>query len=252
MKLSVIIPNYNDLRITRALESVTRQSYPSTEIIIVDGGSTNESLLAFYRSCGAHKVVVERDEGIFDALNKGIRLATGDIIYQMGSDDQLSDDSVFRDVVNAFKDRSLDGVCIGCEFVNAEGTIIRSWHPKSVSAGRIKRGIMPPHFSLFLKREIYGLVGEYKHSQYQNVACDSIWLMDLAIRKSDLRIDMLPNHHLRMEYGGASTRSLSAIVRQFRVVHAYARANASNIPWWYLLSPVKTLSKVSQLKLFRR
>jgi glycosyltransferase len=149
-------------------------------------------------------------------------------------------------------DASLDGVCIGCEFVNAAGRVIRTWYPARVSAARIKRGILPPHFSLFLKRELYALVGEFKYKEHRNVACDILWLLDLAIRKRDLRIKVLREHHLRMEYGGASTGSLSAIINQFRVVHRYAKANSRHLTFWYLYSPLRTLSKLFQFKVFRR
>jgi glycosyltransferase len=252
MKLSVVIPNYNDLRIRRAVASVQRQTHPDRELLIIDGGSSNPELLAYYDSCGADRVVREKDGGIFDALNKGLRLATGDVVYLMGSDDELSDEHVFADVARRLADEPrTDGICIGCEFVNSAGEIVRSWYPREVSADLIKRGLLPPHFSLFLRRELYDLVGEFRFSEVGNVACDSVWLLDLAIRKPDLRIPVMNEHHLRMEYGGASTRSLGAIWRQFRVVHRNARRNAAHLPFWYFYSALKTLSKVRQLRLFR-
>jgi glycosyltransferase len=221
--------------------------------VIIDGGSSSPEVLRYYETCGADHVVVERDRGLFDGLNKGIRRSRGDLIYLMGADDELSDEGVFA-TVDAAMDRNpaLDGVCIGCEYVNAAGQVIRTWYPPPISARRIKRGLMPPHMSLFLKRELYDLVGDFKYEELGNVACDTVWLLDLAIKKPDLRISVEPKHHLRMEYGGASTRSLSAIYNQFRVVHRNARSNARHLPFWYLHSAVRTLSKVSQLRLFRR
>lgn len=250
MKVSVIIPNFNDLRIRRAIESVRKQSHENYELLVIDGGSSNPELLSFYRQAGADKIVIEKDGGIFDAINKGVKLATGELIYLMGSDDELSDGKVFADVVSAFKGSSpLDGVCLGCEFVNASGRIIRSWYPRKVTAARIKRGILPPHFSLFLRRELYSLVGEMKFREFHNVACDVIWLLDLALLKRDLRIEVLKKHHLRMEYGGASTGSVSAVASQFRVVWGYARQNAQHLSFWYLYSPVRTGSKLFQFRI---
>lgn len=253
MKISVVIPNFNDLRIRRALDSVLAQSHTNREVLVIDGGSTNPELLEYYRTCGADRVVIEKDGGIFDALNKGVRLATGDVIYLMGSDDELSDPGTFADVAAMLDgDPSLDGVCIGCEFVNAEGKVIRTWYPRAVTVGRMRRGVLPPHFSLFLKRGLYDIAGEFKYREYANVACDSLWLLDLALAKPDLRIAVRHDHHLKMEYGGSSTGSLSAVLRQFRVVHAYARTRAADLPYWFLYSPWRTLSKVTQFKLFRR
>jgi glycosyltransferase involved in cell wall biosynthesis len=250
VKISVIVPNFNDVRIRRSIASVRKQSHQNFELLVIDGGSTNPELLEFYKHSGADKLLIEKDGGIFDAINKGVKLASGDVIYLMGSDDELSDEKVFADVVGAFEKTSgLDGVCLGCEFVNSSGSIIRSWYPSRVTAARIKRGILPPHFSLFLKRELYTLVGEMKFREFHNVACDVIWLLDLALLKSDLRIDVLKNHHLRMEYGGASTGSMSAVANQFRVVWGYARKNARHLSFWYLYSPVRTLSKVFQFRI---
>lgn len=252
MKISVVIPNFNDLRIRRAIASVRQQRYVEYELIVIDGGSTNEELLRYYRECGADRLVIEKDEGIFHALNKGVALASGQVVFLMGSDDFLSDDQVFGDVAAAFtSDSQLDGVCIGCEFVNASGAVIRTWYPRRVTSAAIRRGFLPPHFSLFLRRELYDLVGGFQYAEFRNVACDILWLLDLAIEKPDLRVRVLPNHHLNMEYGGASTGSLSAVLRQFRVVHQYARRQAAHLPLWFLYSPLRTLSKLSQFRLFR-
>jgi glycosyltransferase involved in cell wall biosynthesis len=250
MKFSVVIPNFNDMRIRRAIESVRRQRFRDIEILILDGGSTRPELLEYYRTCGADAVVIERDEGIFDALNKGVRRAQGEYIYLMGSDDELSDPDVFTDVAARFEaDATLDGVCIGCEFVNARGEVIRTWYPRRVTAARMRRGVLPPHFSLFLHRRLYELVGKFEHRQDRGVAADSIWLITLGIRKPDLRIAVLPTHHLRMEYGGASTGSMGTVARQFGVVHRFARRHADELPLWFLVSPVKTLSKMTQFRI---
>jgi len=249
MKISVIIPNFNDLRIKRAIDSVKQQTYKNIELIVVDGNSSNEDLLTYYKECSADKVVIEKDNGIFDALNKGLKLATGEIIYLLGSDDKLSGPGVVQDVVDKFSRQSgIDGVCIGCEFINVEGKVIRTWYPISVSSTRIKWGIFPPHFSLFLKRNLYDLVGEFKYKEFNNIACDTVWLLDLAVKKADLNIPVLNRHHLKMEYGGASTGSAGAVSRQFKVVANYAKRNATNLPVWFLLSPIRTFSKVFQFK----
>jgi len=124
----------------------------------------------------------------------------------------------------------------------------RTWYPLRVTSQRIRWGILPPHFSLFLRRELYQLVGDFRYREHRNVACDILWLLDLAIKKPGVRIKVLPNHHLRMEYGGASTGSLNAVREQFLVVHRYARANARHLRFWFLYSPLRTLSKVFQFR----
>jgi glycosyltransferase involved in cell wall biosynthesis len=253
MKISVVIPNYNDVRIERAVASVRRQREADYELVLIDGGSTAPEVRAFYATNPADTLVIERDLGIFDALNKGVARATGDVLYLMGSDDELSGEYVFRDVARSLAEGpDLHGACIGCEFVNRSGSVIRKWYPRSVTSARIRRGLLPPHFSLFLRRSVYDIVGPFRVEERGNVACDSIWLIDLGIAIPDLRVVVLPEHHLRMDYGGASTGSVRAITSQFRAVHRYARERSASLPQWFLVSPAKTLSKVLQLRFFSR
>jgi glycosyltransferase len=245
MKISVIIPNYNDIRIKRALESVYKQTYNNYEIIVVDGLSTNEMLLSFYKSSNIDILIMEKDHGIFDGLNKGIKSATGDMVFLMGSDDCLSDNSVFEKVYNNYrKDSTVDGICIGCKFVDKNNKLIRLWNPKSVTSKKILSGIYPPHFSLFLKRELYSLVGLFKYKETENIATDTIWLLDLALVKPQLHIPILSDTSLVMEYGGASTGSVRRILQQFIVVHNYAKRN--KIPFWFFHSFIKSTSKLIQ------
>ena len=251
MKISVVIPNINDKRIKRTLDSLYAQTYKNFEIIVIDGGSTNSDLLDIYKNNIIDQLCIEKDEGIFDAFNKGVAKANGDIIYLIGSDDYLSDAYVFEHVIEKFKLKpSINGVCIGCEFVNASGKIIRSWKPKNITSSKIKFGIFPPHLSLFLKKDVYNKVGEFQHKEYNNVACDIFWLLDMSILIPDIAIEVIGNHHLFMEYGGASTGSYKANIKQFKLVHKYSRLKSTYLPVWFLLSPIRTFSKITQFKIF--
>jgi hypothetical protein len=169
----------------------------------------------------------------------------------MGSDDYLSDPYVFENVIEKFnKKPTLNGVCIGCEFVNSRSKIIRSWKPKSITSSKIKFGIFPPHFSLFLKKDIYERVGKFQHKEFQNVACDIFWLLDMSILIPDISIEVIDNHHLFMEYGGSSTGSFKAVLKQFILVYKYSKRRSKDLPSWFLLSPVRTFSKIFQFKIF--
>ena len=248
MKISVIIPNYNDTRIVRALKSVKAQTYSNYQLIVVDGLSTLEEVQGIYQQYPIDHFICEEDSGIFDALNKGVKAANGDIIFLMGSDDYLPDEKTFDSVINKFQeDGTIDGVCIGCEFVNSNGTVIRKWYPKNISASKMIKGILPPHFSLFLKKEMYELTGLFKADEFNNVACDTIWLIDTALALPKLNIKMIRDKCLRMEYGGASTKSLESILTAFKMIHRYTRQR--KLPFWFLISSVKAISKIFQLKL---
>lgn len=250
MTISVIIPNYNDVRIERTLNSIFSQSYSKFETIVIDGGSTNQGVLKIYKQFNIDKLIIEKDEGIFDALNKGVSLASGDLIYLLGSDDYLPLTNTFQDVIATFENKSIDGVCIGCEFVNSNGKLIRSWYPKSINSSKIGIGIFPPHFSLFLKKNIYSNIGKFQYKEFNNVACDIFWLMDLAIKIPDFKIESNLKNYLVMEYGGASTGSFNAIFKQFILVFKYSFRNSKHFPFWFILSPIRTFSKLFQFKLF--
>lgn len=244
-KLTVIIPNYNDIRIERSLKSLSNQTYNDFELIVVDGDSSNEEVFEIYKKYRIDKLIVEKDEGLFDALNKGIKASTGDYIYLMGSDDYLSSVNVFSKVMNIIgTNEYIDGVCLGCSFVNSKGKVIRKWFPKKISSDRIKKGLYPPHFSLFLNKKLYDLVGLFKYQDTSNIACDSIWLLDLAILKNNLNIRILSDEYLNMEYGGTSTGSIKNIIRQFLIMNSYAINK--KIKGRYFHSIIKSVSKIFQ------
>lgn len=251
MLISVIIPNFNDLRVMRTLKSVFSQTYINIEVIVVDALSNKEGLMEIYQSFPSIKLIREKDEGIFDALNKGIQASSGDLIYLMGSDDYLPFNDSFELAISKLKfDDKLDGVCLGCEFINSSGEVIRTWYPSKISSSRIKNGFFPPHFSLLLKKELYELVGEFKFKKYKNVACDILWLLDLAIKRPLLNIVNVPDRFLIMEYGGASTGSLKAVWSQFKIVHSYVKE--TGIYSWPYMSIVRTTSKLFQFKFFKK
>jgi glycosyltransferase len=250
MKFSVIIPNFNDKRIKRALKSVKSQDYNDIEIIVVHGGAIDQEFKDIYNDYKPDKLIVESDKGIFDALNKGLERASGDLIYLLGADDYLSGPNVFKDVNSRFlEDKGLDGICIGCMFVNSKGKTIRKWFTKKISNRRIKMGLLPPHFSLFLKKELYDIVGSFNYKYSNNVATDSIWLLDLALAKDNLNIKIENSHFLNMEYGGASTGSFKNILHQFKVIYRYVFSKRQDLPFWIFFPLIKSGSKFFQFRL---
>ena len=239
MKISVVIPNFNDKRIARTINSIDNQTYKNFEIIVIDGGSNDLILLNYYKKI-SHKVYIESDRGIFDAFNKGVLRASGDLIYIIGSDDFLSSEKVFDLVVNKIKPEN-DGVCIGCRFFNKKGIITRKWHPKSISSSKILLGLMPPHLGLFLRKKLYDEVGMFEIMK----ASDTKWLIDLALIKPRLSIPIINDVCIYMQNGGESTGSLKGVIEQFLVVHNYAVKQ--KIPTRFTLSLTKTLSKLFQI-----
>lgn len=242
---SIIIPNFNDPRIERTIKSITDQKFSSYELIIVEGCVKNTRTEGIYSKYidRIDKLIHESDNGIFDALNKGIRSSTGNVILLIGSDDRLGDPDVFSNVSNLLNEKpTAHGVCIECHFVNFRGRVIRKWIPRKVSKHQIRWGILPPHFSLFLKRELYDKVGLFNLSE-GNLGLDSKWLLSLG--KMDLiNIPVLNGHSVLMELGGTSTGSFKNIWKaNIKIAKEAKRLNYSN---WMLIPLIKVISKLPQ------
>ena len=159
----MITASYNRVTVIRdALESVARQTYPEVEQVVVDGGSSDGTLDVVRSFDGRRlRVLSEPDEGIYDALNKGIRLATGDVIGLVHSDDLLASESVLQRVARAFADPSVDLVYGDLEYVSRRDTakVIRHWRAGPFSRERLRRGWMPPHPTVFVRRCVFERLG---------------------------------------------------------------------------------------------
>jgi glycosyltransferase involved in cell wall biosynthesis len=166
MKISIITVSYNsEATIEFAIKSVLSQTYKNIEYIIVDGGS-KDSTPNIVRSFGnrIHVFVSEPDKGIYDAMNKGIRLATGDVIGILNSDDLYADNEVISDVMSGFSQNpSVDMLYGNLVYVKKDDTdkIVRKWDSRPYYAGFFEAGNVPPHTSLFLKRNVFDIVGVF-------------------------------------------------------------------------------------------
>jgi glycosyltransferase len=246
--ISVVIPNYNDPRIERTLKSITSQSIQDFEIIVVEGCTDNAKTKPIYKQFNSkiNHLIHEPDKGIFDALNKGILKASGELIFLIGSDDVLSDSECFSSVLNTFeKNTAVDGVCLGCRFVTSDNKIVRKWEISKISSTKIKWGLMPPHFSLFLKKQLYDKIGLFDFSETY-IASDTEWLLRMAAQK-EVQIPVINDHFVDMEYGGTSTGSIKYIFKAFRVTLSSARKH--KIKQWLFTPIIKALSKIFQFRI---
>lgn len=248
---SIIIPNYRDIRISRCIQSIARQTYKNYELIVVDGQSDSRDVYDIYRNSKIDKLIVEQDHGIFDAINKGVLLSQGDIILLVGSDDYLLEDSLLESVSRQFEVRpELDIVGVQCIFVNGDGKIVREWRYDRISTRRILSGDLPPHFSLFIRKKIYDEVGLFKQDGKNSLAEDSIWLVRMARMHSSLRTAVIQNCHIVMETGGTSTRSFRNIIIQNHKLYRYLRKE--NVRWPIVFVARKLLIKVTQVRLISK
>lgn len=217
MQISIVTAVFNRAgTIADALRSVEAQSYPNVEHIVQDGGS-GDGTLDIIRQFGvsSYQLVSEPDAGIYDAINKGISRASGDIIGLMHSDDFFADDLVLQKIAEAFRDPEIDGVYGDLDYVSASNTdkIVRRWRSGPYHADLLKRGWMPPHPTLYLRREVFDRWGLYDTSM--RIAADYEAMLRYLVR-GDIRLAYIPEVLVKMRIGGESNRSLSRILQKSR------------------------------------
>jgi glycosyltransferase len=159
MKITLITATFNsEKNICDCLQSVSCQTYKRIEHIIIDGASSDNTLeIIKTKSNHISKIISEPDKGIYDALNKGIRIATGDIIGFVHSDDILSSKDILTSILKSFTEEKADGVYGDILLVkrNDLNKIIRYWKSNPFNKKQLTYGWMPPHPTLFLKKEVY-------------------------------------------------------------------------------------------------
>ncbi|WP_321424515.1 glycosyltransferase family 2 protein [uncultured Bacteroides sp.] len=209
MKVSIITATYNSAETVRdTIESVLQQNYKNIEYIIIDGGS-KDSTLDIVKSYNGRiaKVVSESDKGIYDAMNKGIRLATGDIVGILNSDDFYTSNDVIPTIVEEFKKEKVDAVYGDIHFVSPDdlNTCVRYYSSKIFQPSYMRFGFMPAHPSFYVKRECYLKYGGY--SLDYKISAD----FDLLVRfinKYKITCKYLPMDFVTMRRGGASTAGI--------------------------------------------
>ena len=215
MKISVVTAVYNRAdTIAAAMESVQAQTYADVEHVIQDGGSRDGTLEAVRAAATPSTVVVsERDAGIYDAINRGIGNATGDVVGLMHSDDFFAHDGVLDRVAERFQDPGIDGVYGDLQYVSASdpSRVVRNWRSGEYTPDLLGKGWMPPHPTLYLRREVFERHGLYDTS-FQIAADYDAMLRYLA--KGRIRIAYIPEVLVKMRVGGESNRSLERILRK--------------------------------------
>lgn len=208
MKVSIITSCFNrEATIGQAIESVLAQDYPDIEYIVVDGASKDNSLAIINRYKNKiSKIISEPDKGMYEAINKGLRAATGDIIGLVHSDDFLYATNTISRMVAAFERTGADFVYGNGLFVNPEDTnkVIRNWMGGSYSKWKVKHGWLPLHPTCYIKKSCIDRLGMYNESY--KIAADSDFLVRY-LYEADLKVYYLNEYIVRMRMGGLSTDS---------------------------------------------
>lgn len=206
MKVTIITCCYNRANTIRgAIESVLAQDYPNIEYIVIDGASNDGSLEVINEYRDRISVIVsEPDHGMYEAINKGIRLATGDIVALVHSDDFLYDDHVVSDVVKEFERSQADFLYADGLFVDADNTdrVVRNWIGGKYKRGKVKFGWLPLHPTCYIKRSVIELLGQYDETY--KMAADTDFLIRY-LYEARLQVTYLHRYVVRMRMGGMST-----------------------------------------------
>jgi len=164
VKISIITVCFNsESTIKDTLESVKRQDYLDIEYIIVDGGSTDNTI-KIINNYGKiiTKVISEPDKGLYDAMNKGLKFATGDLIGILNSDDIFHDNSVLKSVAKFHKKYSIDASISDVLYKNNNGKIVRKYSANNWTPEKLKSAFMPPHAGIFFKKKLFKDYGYYQ------------------------------------------------------------------------------------------
>jgi glycosyltransferase involved in cell wall biosynthesis len=206
MKISIITVTYNSaLTVKDTLESVASQDYGDIEHVLIDGASTDETV-AIIESFPNVKWVSEKDKGLYDAINKGIQMATGDIIGILNSDDFFPNNGVISTIVNEFKNNNTDAVFGNIAFVRPANLqkVVRLYSSKKFTPEKFAYGYMPAHPSFYVKKACYTQIGLYQLNY--KIAADYELLMRF-IYKQKISYKYIEKVLVYMRTGGVSNKN---------------------------------------------
>ena len=243
MKVSIITSCFNrEATIGDAIESVLAQTYSDIEYIVVDGASKDRSLEIINRyKDRISQVKSESDRGMYEGVNKGLRLATGEIVGLMHSDDFFYSTQTVEHIVQLFEQTGADLVYGNGLFVDAENTgkVVRNWISGSYSKSKMRRGWLPLHPTVYVRKECLDRLGLYDESF--KIAADSDWLIRYMY-EGDLEVAYLNEYIVKMRMGGLSTDPDKMKQKWAEDLRMYRQHGFS--PYWTL--GCKILSKIPQ------
>jgi glycosyltransferase len=204
----------NEASIQEAIDSVASQSYPHIEYIVIDGNSQdNTNAIIQANQNKITQYISEPDTGIYDGLNKGFAMASGDIVGLLHSDDVFASDTIVEEIAAVFKQNPNINILYGdLLYTDKSGEkTVRYWKSKTFKPSMIYQGWMPAHPTLFAKKELYDRVGLFD-TQFK-IAADYDLILRLFLQK-DIKTSYLPKVITKMRLGGASNRSLKNIIQK--------------------------------------
>lgn len=245
MKISIITAVLNKKEVMeRCIRSIFSQTYQNIEYIVIDGGSTDGTLEIIKRYDGKiAKWISEPDRGIYDALNKGLKLATGDVIGFLHADDIYAHDRVLETIVLHMTEFNVDSCYGDLLYVDKENPdkVIRYWKSSPYRNGLFERGWMPPHPTFFVRKEIYDKYGSF-NTDFK-IAAD-YELMLRFLEKEKISTHYIPEVLIKMRVGGMSNQNLRNIF--IKTTEDYKAWKVNNLHGGAATILFKNLSKIPQ------
>lgn len=226
MKISIITATLNNEKtIDDCLTSIKTQTHNNIEQIIVDGLSTDSTLKIVDKHANQNFIIIsEPDKGIYDALNKGIKMATGDIIGILHADDFYATNDILSKISQCFEKHECDILYGNLEYIDQspQQKTIRYWKAGIFTAQKLKNGWMPPHPTLFVKKEVYQQIGLFNITY--KIAADYDFMIR-CLKNPEFKIHYLPQTIVKMRIGGKSNKSVSNIIQKSKEDYQIIKAN---------------------------
>ncbi len=247
MRVSIITVTYNSaVFLEDCMNSIFNQDYPDIEYIVIDGGSTDGTvdIIKRYNEQIA-KWISEKDDGMYDAINKGMKMASGDIIGLLNSDDLLASKDVVSKIVASFEAKKVDCVYSDLVYVDRFNTqkIVRYWEGLSYKRSRFHYGWMPAHPTFYVRKDVVDQLGEYESHFF--TAADYEFMSRYLFRH-EISSCYLPKMIVKMRNGGASNKSIYRRLRANR--RDYLAMKTNKIRYAFFVSILKPLIKLPQYK----
>jgi glycosyltransferase involved in cell wall biosynthesis len=214
LKISIITVCYNSAKtIEDTIKSVANQKNVNVEHLLIDGASTDETVKVIRQYTSVTTLVSEPDHGIYDAMNKGIALANGDIIGTLNADDFYMNNHVLEDVAQVFLDPTIDACYGDLLYINQKNVekTVRFWKSNSYESGLFKSGWMPAHPTFFVRKCVYDQFGSFDLNY--KIAADFELLFRL-IEQNKIKTQYLPKVLVKMRLGGTTNKNWSNILKQ--------------------------------------
>lgn len=243
MKISIITTSYNSQEtIFETLKSVNSQSYNNIEHIIVDGESSDRTLEIVDRFDHVAQIISERDSGVYEAMNKGIRASSGDIIGFLNSDDYFFSNDIMKEYADGFRSLSNKIIFGDLQFVSRDNKRrIRSWVSSEFSNQKINFGWIPPHPTFYARKELFDNYGGFDESLRFAADYD---LMIRFLKKFPENNLYIKGYKVKMRYGGQTTKNLKNIISGNKEILFSLKKNGFKVGPFFLLK--KFIYKLSQ------